>query len=158
MDNELLSEDCQCESGAEGRCKAVARRRAARSRFPARGTLRARCIASPRQQVAGCRCRAAALCSGLGPRAASIALTRPLSPVGTEPQMYCQVTSLPWADVGRHDRHSVYSTIKMQAEFEQVCGGVVYDSLVQAGEVKIAYATKIRAQRRSSINLDCITK
>jgi len=46
----------------------------------------------------------------------------------------------------------------MQAEFEQVCGGVVYDSLVQAGEVKIAYATKIRAQRRSSINLDCITK
>ena len=49
-------------------------------------------------------------------------------------------------------------TIKMQAEFEQVCGGAVYDSLVQAGEVKIAYATKIRAQRRSSINLDCITK
>jgi len=45
----------------------------------------------------------------------------------------------------------------MQAEFEQVCGGV-YDSLVQGGEVKIAYATKIRAQRRSSINLDCITK
>jgi len=67
--------------------------------------------------------------------------------------MYCQVTSLPWADVGRHDRHSVYSTVKMQAEFEQVCGGVVY-----GGEVKIAYATKIRAQRRSSINLDCITK
>jgi hypothetical protein len=72
--------------------------------------------------------------------------------------MYCQVSSLPWADVGRHDRHSVYSTVKMQAEFEQVCGGVVYDSLVQGGEVKIAYATKIRAQRRSSINLDCITK
>jgi hypothetical protein len=46
----------------------------------------------------------------------------------------------------------------MQAEFEQICGGVVYDSLVQGGEVKIAYATKIRAQRRSSINLDCITK
>jgi hypothetical protein len=45
----------------------------------------------------------------------------------------------------------------MQAEFEQVCGGVVYDSLVQGGEVKIAYATKIRAQRRSSINLDCQT-
>src|SRR5262249_18449780 len=127
-------------------------------KIPGSETLRARCIACPRRQVAGCRCRAAAPCSGLvGPRAASVALTRPLSPVGTEPQMYCQVSSLPWADVGRHDRHSV-TTVKMQAEFEQVCGGVVYDSLVQGGEVKIAYATKIRAQRRSSINLDCITK
>jgi hypothetical protein len=56
--------------------------------------------------------------------------------------MYWQVSSLPWADVGRHDRHSVYSTVKMQAEFEQVCGGVVYDSLVQGGEVKISYARK----------------